>query len=49
MPPAYSIASGIALGFITYTAVKLLSGQFRAVRPSPLLPALIFIAKYAIF
>ena len=49
MPLTYSIANGIAFGFITYTAAKLLSGQFRAARPSLLLLAAIFLVKYAIF
>lgn len=36
MPLAFSIAHGIALGFITYVAVKLVSGRFRGAQPGPL-------------
>ncbi len=32
MPLAFSISNGIGLGFISYTAMKLLSGDFRDVR-----------------
>jgi AGZA family xanthine/uracil permease-like MFS transporter len=49
MPLTFSIANGIAFGFITYAAAKLLSGRRREVSPSLLLLAAIFIVKYAVF
>jgi AGZA family xanthine/uracil permease-like MFS transporter len=47
MPLTFSIANGIALGFICYVAVKLLSGRPREAGPSMTALALLFIAKYA--
>ncbi|NAW85643.1 NCS2 family permease [Photobacterium halotolerans] len=45
MPLTYSIAEGIALGFITYAAVKLLSGKGREVNISVWVIAALFAAK----
>ncbi len=49
MPLTFSIANGIALGFISYAAVKLLSGRFAEAGPSMIVLALLFIVKYAFF
>src|SRR6476661_4888530 len=49
MPLTFSIANGIALGFICYVAVKLLSGRPREAGSSMIALALLFIAKYAFF
>jgi AGZA family xanthine/uracil permease-like MFS transporter len=49
MPLTFSIANGIAFGFITYAAVKLLAGRWREANPSILVLAAIFIIKYAAF
>ena len=49
MPLTFSITNGIALGFITYAAVKLLSGRFAEAGPSMLALAALFVAKYAFF
>ena len=49
MPLTFSIANGIAFGFITYAAVKLLSGRIAEARPALLVLALLFIVKYAFF
>jgi AGZA family xanthine/uracil permease-like MFS transporter len=49
MPLTFSIANGIAFGFITYAAVKLLSGRFAEASPSMLVLAALFIVKYAFF
>ncbi|WP_371860607.1 NCS2 family permease [Pseudoduganella lurida] len=46
IPFTYSIAHGIAFGFITYAALKLLTGRVREVRPIVWLIALVFIFKY---
>ncbi len=49
MPLTFSIANGIAFGFVTYADAKLLSGRFAEARPSLVGLALLFIAKYAFF
>lgn len=49
MPLTFSIANGIALGFITYTAAKLVSGRWRELSPSLLILALVFVVKYSLF
>lgn len=47
MPLTFSIANGIALGFITYALLKLVSGRWGALNLSVALIALLFILKYA--
>lgn len=47
MPLTFSIAHGIALGFITYAVVKLLSGRYRDVSPAVAVLAVVFIVKFA--
>lgn len=47
MPLAYSVADGIALGFISYAVIKLLSGRYRDISPSVLGLAILFIIKFA--
>jgi len=49
MPLTFSIANGIAFGFITYAAVKLVAGRWREAGPSLVVLAAIFVAKYALF
>ncbi|MFM9271042.1 NCS2 family permease [Halomonas elongata] len=46
MPLTFSIAEGIALGFISYAAIKALSGRFRDLNPAVVVLALIFAAKF---
>ncbi|TCS39574.1 AGZA family xanthine/uracil permease-like MFS transporter [Paucimonas lemoignei] len=46
MPFTYSIANGIAFGFISYAALKLLTGRVRSVTPIVWIIAAIFIARY---
>ncbi|MBV8801631.1 MAG: NCS2 family permease [Gammaproteobacteria bacterium] len=46
MPLTYSIADGIAFGFISYTAIKIISGRFRDLNIAIVLLTLAFIAKY---
>lgn len=48
MPLTFSIAHGIALGFITYAVVKLLSGRYRDVTPAVAVLAVLFIIKFAV-
>ncbi|HTZ34536.1 MAG TPA: NCS2 family permease [Stellaceae bacterium] len=49
MPLTFSIANGIAFGFITYAAAKLLSGRWREASPSLVVLAAVFVVKYAAF
>ncbi|MDF2786403.1 MAG: guanine permease [Pantoea eucrina] len=45
MPLTYSIANGIAFGFITWTVVKLLSGRSREVNSALVILSLLFVIK----
>jgi len=47
IPFTYSIAHGIAFGFITYAALKLLTGRARAVAPVIWLIAAAFLLKFS--
>ena len=47
MPLTFSIATGIGLGFISYAAIKLLSGRPREIGLPVLVIAVLFIAKFA--
>lgn len=47
MPLTFSIANGIALGFLTYATLKLLTGQRDKVSISLYVLCVIFIAKFA--
>lgn len=49
MPFTYSIANGLAFGFISYVALKLLSGRFRDIHPATLVVAILFVIKFAFF
>jgi AGZA family xanthine/uracil permease-like MFS transporter len=46
MPLSFSIANGIALGFISYTAIKVFSGYYKAVPMSVYLLSALFVAKF---
>ena len=48
MPFTFSIANGIALGFIAFAAVKLLSGRFAEAKPAVVVLALLFVIRYAV-
>jgi AGZA family xanthine/uracil permease-like MFS transporter len=45
MPLTYSIAEGIVLGFISYTAIKVLSGKGREISASVWFMTAVFLAK----
>ena len=45
IPFSFSIAHGIAAGFITYAAIKLVSGRFDQLRPAAGILAVLFLAK----
>jgi len=47
IPFTYSIAHGIAFGFITYAGLKLCTGKVRDVKPIAWLIAAVFVFKYA--
>lgn len=47
MPFTYSIANGIAFGFISYAALKLLTGRARSVAPIVWVIAAVFVLRYA--
>ena len=46
MPLTYSVAEGIALGFISYVAIKLLAGRFKDLNPAVIILALLFVGKF---
>ncbi|MEE2986607.1 MAG: hypothetical protein VX667_02325 [Nitrospinota bacterium] len=46
MPLTYSIADGMALGFISYPLIKVLTGKAREVHGCLYLVALLFILRY---
>lgn len=46
MPLTYSIAHGIAVGFITYTGIKILAGRWRDVGPVVAVLAGLFLVKF---
>ncbi|HEY9164387.1 MAG TPA: NCS2 family permease [Magnetovibrio sp.] len=46
MPLTYSIANGIAIGFITYVVVKIVTGQHKAVNPAVLMVAILGVLHY---
>ena len=47
MPLTFSIAHGIAFGFIAYAGIKLLAGRLSDVRPAVAILAALFVAKFA--
>ena len=49
MPLTFSIAHGIAFGFISYVAVRVFSGQFKSLNASVIALALLFIFKFSFF
>jgi AGZA family xanthine/uracil permease-like MFS transporter len=49
MPFTYSIANGLAFGFISYVVLKTITGKFRQIHLATLLVAALFVIKYAFF
>lgn len=47
MPLTFSIANGLALGFVSYPVVKLLAGRGREVSPLVYVLAVLFVLRYA--
>ena len=49
MPFTYSIANGLAFGFIVYAALKLLTGRAREVHPAMWFVAALFLLRFVLF
>jgi AGZA family xanthine/uracil permease-like MFS transporter len=49
MPFTYSIANGIAFGFISWTVIKLLSGRARELNPALVILSILFVIKLGWF
>jgi adenine/guanine/hypoxanthine permease len=49
MPLTYSIANGLAFGFISYAVLKLATGKARDVHPATWVVAALFVIKFAFF
>ena len=49
MPFTFSIADGIAFGFISYAAIKILAGRFADLKPAVLVIAALWVVKLAMF
>ena len=49
MPFTYSIANGLAFGFISYVVIKISTGKIRTLHPATVLVAALFIIKYTFF
>jgi adenine/guanine/hypoxanthine permease len=48
MPFTFSIAEGIAFGFISYTGIKLAAGRWRDIHPAVGILAVLFVIKYLV-
>lgn len=48
MPLTFSIAHGIAFGFIAYAGIKLIAGRWREIPPAVAVIAGVFVAKFAV-
>jgi len=49
MPFTYSIATGLAFGFISYAVLKLFTGRAKEVHPAAWVIAVLFVLKYVFF
>ena len=49
MPLTFSIANGIAFGFITWVVIKALAGRYKDINPALLVLAAIFVIKFGFF
>jgi len=48
MPFTFSIAEGIAFGFISYASIKVASGRFADIHPAVAILAVLFVIKYLV-
>lgn len=49
MPFTYSIANGLAFGFISYVVLKVCTGRWRELHPASVIVAALFAVKFAFF
>ncbi len=49
MPFTYSIANGLAFGFVSYVVLKLFTGKWKDIHPATALVAILFIIRFAFF
>ena len=49
MPFTYSIANGLAFGFVSYVVLKLFTGKWKEIHPATALVAVLFIIRFAFF
>ena len=49
MPFTYSIANGLAFGFISYVVLKVATGRARSVHAASYVVAALFVIKFAFF
>ena len=49
MPFTYSIANGLAFGFVTYAGLKLLTGRAREVHAATWIVAALFVMRFVFF
>lgn len=49
MPFTYSIANGLAFGFIAYVILKVATGRWAQIHPATWLVAILFVIRYAFF
>jgi AGZA family xanthine/uracil permease-like MFS transporter len=49
MPFTYSIANGLAFGFISYAVIKAITGRGREVHPATWIVAALFVIRFAFF
>jgi AGZA family xanthine/uracil permease-like MFS transporter len=48
MPFTFSIAEGIAFGFISYAGIKIVAGRYADVHPAVAVLAVLFVIKYVV-
>ena len=49
MPFTYSIANGLAFGFISYVVLKLFTGKWKDIHPATAIVAVLFVIRFAFF
>lgn len=49
MPFTYSIANGLAFGFISYVVLKIITGRIKQIHPATFIVGVLFVIKYAYF
>lgn len=49
MPFTYSIANGLAFGFISYVVMKLFTGKWKDIHPATAIVAILFVIRFAFF